>query len=143
LEKRILAILCAMDSVDGKGKAGVELFPEFNDRGLRQRPILKRGRGLVIAHGIKRPVATDYVVVCCCYDLALYLATKRNTAHHSLFTQGEVVTKWNSLFAANAMFARFLTDEKGERKRGEMLKENNASEVMCTFREVRAKFADK
>jgi hypothetical protein len=65
-------------------------------------------------------VATDFVVVCCCYDLALYLATKRN-AMHAPFTHNQVKTKWEYLFAANAMFGRFLTDEKGERKEGEML----------------------
>ena len=47
--------------------------------------------------------------------------------------------KWESLFAASAMFGRFLTDEKGERREGEMFKENNAQEIMFSFREVRAK----
>jgi hypothetical protein len=46
----------------------------------------------VIAEGIKKPVATDFVVVCCYYDLALYMATKRN-AMHATFTFNQVKTK--------------------------------------------------
>ncbi len=87
-------------------------------------------------------MATDFVVVCCCYDLALYLATKRN-AMHAPFTFNQVKTKWDYLFATNAMFGRFLTDEKGERKEGEMLKENNAGEIMFTFRDVRSRLSDR
>ena len=52
-------------------------------------------------------------------------------------------TKWESLFAPSAMFGRFLTDEKGERREGEMFKENNAQEIMFAFREVRAKLPDR
>jgi hypothetical protein len=92
----------------------------------------------VIAEGIKKPVATNLVVVCCCYDMALYMATKRN-ALHAPFSFNEVKIKWEQLFGPTAMFGRFLTDEKGERKEGEMFKENNAQEIMQAFREMRAK----
>jgi hypothetical protein len=64
----------------------------------------------VIAEGIKKPVATNFVVVCCCYDMALYMATQRNIMH-APFTFNEVRIKWEQLFAVTAMFARFLTDE--------------------------------
>jgi len=47
------------------------------------------------------------------------------------------------LFAPSAMFGRFLTDEKGERKEGEMFKENNAQEIMYSFREMRSKLLDR
>jgi hypothetical protein len=57
--------------------------------------------------------------------MALYMATQRN-AMHAPFTFNQVRIKWEQLFAASAMFGRFLTDEKGERKEGEMFKENNA-----------------
>jgi hypothetical protein len=33
-QRRKLAMLCAMDNVVLKGKAGVEIFPEFNESGL-------------------------------------------------------------------------------------------------------------
>jgi hypothetical protein len=33
-QKRRLAMLCAFDNVALKGKAGVEIFPEFNDNGI-------------------------------------------------------------------------------------------------------------
>jgi len=33
-ERRRLAMLCAMDNVAVKGKSGVEIFPEFNERGI-------------------------------------------------------------------------------------------------------------
>jgi hypothetical protein len=59
------------------------------------------------------------------------------------FTFNQVKTKWEYLFSTNAMFGRFLTDEKGERKEGEMLKENNAGEIMFTFRDVRARLPDR
>jgi hypothetical protein len=57
--------------------------------------------------------------------MALYMATQRN-AMDAPFTFNRVRIKWEQLFAASSMFGRFLTDEKGERKEGEMFKENNA-----------------
>jgi hypothetical protein len=37
------------------------------------------------------------------------------------------------------MFGRFLTNEKGEHKEGEMLKEKNAGEIIFTSRDMRVK----
>ena len=34
-QKRRLAMLCALDGVELKGKVGVEVFPEFNESGIQ------------------------------------------------------------------------------------------------------------
>ena len=49
---RKVAILCALDSAEIKGRGGSEIFPEFAMDGVRTSSPIKKGRGITIADGI-------------------------------------------------------------------------------------------
>jgi hypothetical protein len=73
LTMRKIAILCALDNVAVTGKCGTDTFPEYSNAGIRVNSTLKRGRGVTISEGIRRPIATLHIVSCCCVRFALYV----------------------------------------------------------------------
>jgi hypothetical protein len=108
---RKLAILAAMDSVVVQGKPGSELLPEYNGRGVKQSSNINRGRGLAVAEGILKPIMTDHVVVCCCYNLAMFIADQRNAVNAPI-TTNQIRVIWEDIFEDGAMFVMNLTDEQ-------------------------------
>jgi hypothetical protein len=68
--------------------------------------------------------------------MPFYKANQRNIMQVPL-TFNQVKIKCEQLFAASTMFGKFLTNENGEYKEGNMLKENNGGEIMLSFRELR------
>jgi hypothetical protein len=82
---RKVAILCAFDNVKCQGKSGSKLFPEFNAKGLVVAPSMLNGRGIAIAENIRKPVATNLIIACCCVNFAIFLMEHRKKAQN-LFT---------------------------------------------------------
>ena len=133
LQLRKMAVIAARDNVNVKGRCGSEIFPEYNSKGLKIVASLKKGRGITLAAGIKRPVVTDHIVVCCCIKLALFIMDVRNSvplAH----SESAVQINWEELCGDSAMFARHLTDERGD---GFEYREDTCSCIATTCRQVR------
>ena len=74
---RKVAILFALDSVKCFGKSGSKLFPEFNAKGLVVSPSMISGRGIAIAENIRKPVATNLIIACCCVNFAIFVMEHR------------------------------------------------------------------
>jgi hypothetical protein len=130
---RRLAMVCARDNASVRGMCGTDIFPEFNSLGSKEIPSIKRGRGIVIAAGIKKLVVTDFCVVCCCVKFALFLMVDRN-GRVAEFTENRVVVDWDQIFAQEAMFAKTITDERSS---GKKIREGDANNVSCVCREIR------
>lgn len=82
---RKVAILCAFDIVKCQGKSGSKLFPEFNAKGLAVASSMLNGRGIAIAENIRKPVATNLIIACCCVNFAIFLMEYRKKVQN-LFT---------------------------------------------------------
>ena len=74
---RKIAIVCALDGVACDGKSGSEIFPEFTTKGLGALPFIQDGRGIAIAEGIRKPIAINFMIACCCVNFALYVMEHR------------------------------------------------------------------
>jgi len=70
---RKVAIVCALDGVACDGKSGSEIFPEYTTKGLGVLPFMQDCRGIAIAKDIRKPLATNFMVACCCVNFAMYV----------------------------------------------------------------------
>ena len=82
---RKMAIVCALDGVTCDGKSGSEIFPEFTPKGLGVLPFMQYGRGIAIAEDIRKPIATDFLIACCCVNFAMHVMEHRRKPS-TLFT---------------------------------------------------------
>ena len=128
-----MAVIAARDNVSVRGRCGSEIFPEYSSKGVKVMASLKRGRGITLAAGILKPVVTNHVVVCCCMKLALFIMDVRNSTP-PVHTDGAVYIDWEQLCGEGAMFAKHLTDERGD---GYEFREDTCSWIATTCREMR------
>ena len=74
---RKMAIVCALDGVASEGKSGSDIFPEYTPKGLSVLPVVQYGRGVAIAVDIRKPIATNFLIACCCVNFAMHVMEHR------------------------------------------------------------------
>ena len=54
--------------------------PEYSANGIVDQPSMASGRGIAIAENIRKPVATNFIIACCCVNFAILVMEHRRKA---------------------------------------------------------------